>query len=522
MVSFGLLSQLGLTREISKTALGFSLSSLNLILGAILLILSAILYISRYGFSFLVDVKFKKKAIWGLSIIFYSMLFVLLLVLANYAARRTEFFRYDSTEQKVFTLSPQTEQLLDSINQRVEIKAFYVAGDVEEKTRDLLDRLSRKNPFISWSILDPEKNTTIVEKYGISKPNSLVLLSGFPQDGAGDASRRVLVEDQIDEESLANGLIKLVRPKVHKLYYLSGEGEADLNSAEHGGYNQFKQALEAENVVLRPLVLSDATSIPADVDCLLVLAPQALFLPQAVEKLKKYLDNGGRALVLAEPRTSNNLPELLSAYGVNIGNNVIVDFPAQNPESKELGIQPVVSDFASHPIFKGFNRSLVFSSVSSVQAAASLPEGVKVVELAFSSKYSWAETNTGLLFSDAPQAQKDDTDIPGPVPVAVAVTKKSSGAGDSPELRMVVVGDVDFASNVALSKLFNRDFLLNSVNWLLGIDEGVTIRSRTMRESRESISTGQFSMMYLITVIAIPEVFLLLGLFVWWRRKNIS
>ena len=37
MIAFGLLSQLGLTREISQTNLGFSLSSLNLILGALLL-----------------------------------------------------------------------------------------------------------------------------------------------------------------------------------------------------------------------------------------------------------------------------------------------------------------------------------------------------------------------------------------------------------------------------------------------------------------------------------------------------
>ncbi len=127
-----------------------------------------------------------------------------------------------------------------------------------------------------------------------------------------------------------------------------------------------------------------------------------------------------------------------------------------------------------------------------------------------------------MLFSDEPQAQKDDTDLPGPVPIAVAATKKvvSKDPAGEKESRIVAIGDVDFAANIAISDLYNRDFLLNSVNWLVGVEDGVVVRARTMRESRESISNTQFSEMYLITVIAVPEIFLLVGLIFWWWRRS--
>jgi hypothetical protein len=74
-------------------------------------------------------------------------------------------------------------------------------------------------------------------------------------------------------------------------------------------------------------------------------------------------------------------------------------------------------------------------------------------------------------------------DIPGPVPVAVAI-ERGPVPGVHVQIRptrLVVVGDSDFASNGGLMGA-NADFFLNSVNWLLDRDELLALSPKTFEE----------------------------------------
>jgi ABC-type uncharacterized transport system involved in gliding motility auxiliary subunit len=156
-----------------------------------------------------------------------------------------------------------------------------------------------------------------------------------------------------------------------------------------------------------------------------------------------------------------------------------------------------------------------------VGAAAEGKPGVKVTELARTSASSWAETDLEGLFQRQ-EAALADTDRKGPVPVAVAaeIDLKQLGVPDGKEARVVVFGSSDFADNQHLEgTFFNRDLFLNAVGWLVGQSDLLAIRARGLRASRVTFTEAEGQSIFYLSVLVLPELLLLAGLVVWWRRE---
>ena len=115
-------------------------------------------------------------------------------------------------------------------------------------------------------------------------------------------------------------------------------------------------------------------------------------------------------------------------------------------------------------------------------------------------------------------------DLAGPVAVAIAGTPVVDTAGASeeeapPEPRLVVFGDSDFAANHAIEAVRNRDLFVNSVNWLVGDVESITIRPAISRASRVLLSNADLNMLRPLTLFVLPELLMVAGVLVWWRRR---
>jgi len=145
-----------------------------------------------------------------------------------------------------------------------------------------------------------------------------------------------------------------------------------------------------------------------------------------------------------------------------------------------------------------------------------LPEGASGVELAKTSVEGWAEKDLEKIFSQKdPTAEKDANEMSGPVPLASAV---ESAEGES-RSRIVVFGDSDFVNNVSIRQLYNKDLFLNSLNWVLGEESQVSIRPRSLRKSLKAITAEQFTLLFLLTGILLPEIVALTGFFIYFKRK---
>ena len=173
------------------------------------------------------------------------------------------------------------------------------------------------------------------------------------------------------------------------------------------------------------------------------------------------------------------------------------------------------------PITKAFNAQnvTIFNIASSVTKAATPVGGATYSEFAKSSASAWGETNlVDLLDNQEPKAQLDAEDAKGPVTLGISYEKAIAGP-DKKMTRVVVFGDSDWIKNGNLNVYANRDLFLNAVNWLAGEDANLTIRAGTIRASYAPIPEATF-LLILLSSFMLPELILLVGLWVWWKRKT--
>ena len=180
-------------------------------------------------------------------------------------------------------------------------------------------------------------------------------------------------------------------------------------------------------------------------------------------------------------------------------------------------MSPFAGEYAAHPITEALRDSTLFHMARSVGAASEAEEAFTV--LVRTGPESWGETDLGTFFTDG-RAELDDADTPGPVAVALAGTVALGGEGEegAEPARLVVMGDSDFATNPLIHQFPHRDLFLNSVNWLLGDVEAISIRPDSARASRIQLTRTQFSQIRYLSLFVLPEAIAVLGVFVWWRR----
>jgi ABC-type uncharacterized transport system involved in gliding motility auxiliary subunit len=448
---------------------------------------------------------------YGTSTVLASLIFIAILGILNFLAYRHNH-RFDLTSEKVYSLSPQSVQVLSGLTNDLRMEAF-VEGGANPELDDLLKNYSAASNKVSYRLIDPDREPELTERYGIKSFNTVRI-------SYGEASNQVT---QPTEETLSNAIIKLTRSGRQTVCVIDGHGEPDIEDKEGArGLAQAKAALENENYEVKKVLLASMEAVPDDCNVVMVAGPTRPFLAQELPELDAYLKKGGRALFLLSPQKAEEFVNFLAPWGVKVGDDVVVDQVVRLFQGPALGLAPLVDTYdATHEITKELKGRMLFPMTRSVTAAAEGKPGVKVVELVKTSPSSWAETDVDGIFQRQ-QATLDDNDRKGPVPIAVAVDAdlKLMGVPDGKEARLAVFGSTEFADNQHLEgTYFNRDLFLNTVGWLVGQSDLLSIRSRSLRASRVNFTEREGRAIFYLSVLVLPELLLLAGLIVWWRRE---
>jgi ABC-type uncharacterized transport system involved in gliding motility auxiliary subunit len=363
---------------------------------------------------------------------------------------------------------------------------------------------------VKFTAVDPDRHPELVKQYKVQQLNTLHIAYGSDSTNVTDPS----------EESVTNAIIKLTKATKKNVLFLTGHGEPRLDDKESpNGYAAAKGALENENYQVKDILLSTQPKVPDDTSLLIIAAPEKPLDQHENEAIDAYLKNGGRILVMM-PTAPNDggLKALLKNWSIEAGDDIVVDQQVRLFQGPTLGVEPIADSYNNtHPITRDFKERTIFPLVRSVEPVKG--GGADAASLVQTSDTSWAEKDVAGVFKQGRAALGPD-DKKGPISIAVAATAnlKKLGVEKPGDVKVVAVGTAAFANNRYINIFFHRDFFLNAANWLVGQEEMISIRSRSVRSSRVQLTDRESAAIFYFSFL-VPELLLLAGLAVWWRRR---
>ena len=412
--------------------------------------------------------------------------------------------QWDVTQNTRNSLSEATLNTLRQMPGALTITAYATAqdprlGDVRKLIRDFLAPYRRAKSDLALKFVDPSEQPQAARAAGVEINGEMVVEYGGRSEHL----------TALNEESVANLLMRLARGGERLIMYLDGHGERKLDGGANHDLGDFGRQLQLKGFKILSLNLALAQDVPANARVLVIASPRVDVLPGEVAKLKRFVEKGGNLLWLIDQEPLHGLQPLAEQLGLVLTPGTVVDPSAQ--EQKAPPTWALGAAYPQHAITRGFNLITVFPFARQI----GIMEGrdwraTPLVEVA---PRGWVEN--GPL--DGTIAFDKASDIPGPITIGLALERPMEDRGQ----RVVVIGSGHFLSNSYLGNGGNLDLGVNIVNWLAGDEKLVTIQPKATIDSSLALSRTAAAVISLGFLVALPLLLLGAGALTWWRRRKL-
>jgi len=461
--------------------------------------------------------------------------------------------RLDLTDSQLFTLSPQSRELVSNLPETMKVWLFSKEQNIQD--RELLDNYHRQSNKFKFEYVDPQLKPGIAEKFGVKDYGEVYL----EFQNKRQVVQIISENERLSEVKLTARLQQITSSKTAKIYFLQGHGEHPL-SASKGAISQAIQGLIDKNFITSGLNLAEQPQVPDDAAVIVVAGPQKELLIGEVTALQNYLNRGGNLLLMIDPNTNPKIDTILKDWGVRLDDRLAIDTSGANLQLGPAAI--LVTEYGQHPITKDFGKNISVYPLTRPLEIDSV-SGIESMALLKTKPYpgSWAESDQKsekLEFNEG-------KDLKGPLTLGVALTRKLSNQTsptptpiptnsptpiptnsptpiptnsptpiptnsptpipiNSPatakESRLVVFGNSNFAVDGLFGQQLNGDVFLNSVSWLSQQDQQLlSIRPKEPKNRRIIISTFQANLLTISALFLLPLIGLVTGFIIWWKRR---
>ena len=473
-----------------------------LLTSKILLIAGGILIIGALAFGFRGIFAFfgKRSSKLGTNTATLVISVVAILGLLNFLGYR-HHKRIDLTTEKLYTLSDQTKKIVGGLKQDVDIIRF--AKTPEQDISDQMREYTSFGSRLHFRDVDPQEKPDLAKQYGVTRFNQVVVTSNGHNEILTDTN----------EQDITNAILKVTQNTVKTVCFITGHGEKSIASSETDGYSGINDSLKKEGYQTKDINLVSAGSVPQECNVVVDAGPKQSLFPQEADMIEKYLDAGGKALLMIDPEMDPKLEPVLQAWNINLGNNVVVDASGVGRLFGTGPAVPLVVDYGESPITKGFSGSMTFfplaRTVNIADKNKSVPDDVELL------KTSPRSFTIPKLTSEA----QFDPKTAGPLSLGVAAERKGPADASAKNGRLVVVGDSDFASNQFAGLQRNSDLFLNIIDWLAQDESLISIRPKNPTNRRVTLTETQQRELTWASLLLLPGIVVISGIAIWWKRR---
>jgi ABC-type uncharacterized transport system involved in gliding motility auxiliary subunit len=439
----------------------------------------------------------------------YIVVFFAIITVANVLGNRYNK-SYDSTSNKRYSLSDQTAKIVKGLKQDATI-TYYDQSTRFSTAKDQLEQYANLSPKVHVDYVDVDKKPQLAREAGIKNYGTTIVQIGAKKEEA----------KSLTEEGITGAFIRNLKNTTRTVCFVTGSGEHQIDDSERSGYSKLKELLGKDDYEAKSISLLQKAEIPADCTVVVIGGPTGDYQQPEVDALKKFVEDGGRALFMLDPplkigrseiADNDALGTLLASWGVTLQKDLILDL---NPIGQLAGLGPqvaLVTTYASQPIVNEMKGTATgFPLVRSMDIKS---EGKATVEKMFSSSDSSLATtklNSPDIDPNDPKNKK------GPLTIAAAGsynTGKENSQG-----RFVVIGSAAWAANSFLNFNGNRDLALNTMNWLSSDEDLISIRPKAQEDRKITMTRSQMNVVRITSQFVLPLIVIFAGVSVWWRRR---
>jgi len=438
-----------------------------------------------------------------LQILVQNSLFVVLLigiVAAIVYLTKDVTTTWDLTQSKRNTLSQASIDVLDKITGPVSITAFATPdaeGDLREPIQDFIAPFQRAKQNLSLTFVDPREDPIAAKEAGVRVNGELVV----EFNGRSENLRT------LREQEMVNLLLRLMHSSESLVNALDGHGEGKLDGAANFDLGDLGNQLRAKGFRIGTVNFAVAQDIPHNTSVLVIAGPRVDLLAGEVNRIQRYLEQGGNLLWLVDFDSMRGLDPVAESLGLDLIDGIVVDPSAalqRLPASFSMA-----SSYGNHPITNRLESNTVFPFARRIAALEG--SSFHFTPLIEAAQGGWLETS-GLRNASFDK----DTDLRGPITVAAALERE---VGNKHQ-RIVVIGTSRGLTNEYIGLLGNMDLGIAALSWLAGEDSLITIEPKTRIDLSLELSATAIAAIAFGFLVFLPLGLLISGGIIWWRRRR--
>lgn len=390
-----------------------------------------------------------KRIRFGANTAAFIVLIFGILVLVNFLSSR-RFIRFDLTEDKRYTVSKATKDVIRNLDDIVTITTYFSSeparvAQIHRGIRDVLDEYKAYSKRLQIDYVDPidlddgekqELRFKGIQEVQINVPGKgkLEIANVFMAISVGYSGKEEvlpIVQSTANlEYELTSSIVKVTTKEAKTVGFLTGHDEYDINAQDQRN-QQLRQLLDKNaqgQYNITPVDLQTGEPVDVSVTTLVVAGPKQELTEREKYEIDQFIMRGGRAIFLIDPiimQTNRSLQaaplttglnDLLEHYGVKLGNNLVGDRRFHDTVQLQQGnmtfIQPYIyfvkvikPNFSKEHTITNQLEELTLPWTSSVEILTK--EGINGTSLAKTSEFGQSFQGVYNLMPGTPTPQTD-------------------------------------------------------------------------------------------------------------------
>ena len=448
-----------------------------------------------------------------------STLVLAILIVLNICvtALPSSYTSFDLSASKLYSITSSTKVVVNALEEDVTIYWIVQSEQEDPVIENLLNKYKSLSDHIEIVKQNPDVYPTFTEQYTSEDvPNNSLIVECAERSRYISYDEIYLTEFNYasysyeysfdGEGAITSAIDYVVNEEQPQLYILSGHGEETLSES-------FSNQLEKENIETVSFSLLTENGVPEEADCVLIYAPSSDISEEESDMLTEYVENGGKLLVFAGPTeegTLTNIYSILADYGVEVNDGIVIeeDYNYYAFQSPYILLPTIQSSDITDPLLE-----------ESYYAIMGIAQGMSVGETD-NGEVTQLLTTSDSSFSkidgyDITTYEKEDNDIDGPFALALSIDANSGGQ------------IVWFSSSLFLDDVYNSyssganlDLAMNALSYMVGENEAVSIRSKSLNYDYLTIIESTSSLLKKLMIGIFPLAYLAIGFIVIFSRRR--